>query len=121
MSTRPPNPDPKCLTPQGLPPPMGVEPATAASTNASATAAASHISVDAPPAGFLDPAEMSPHDRMAEFAGLLAAGFRRMRRRQRGLAPAAEHHNPPSDRLELPSPARPDGSPVVDAGRGEVP
>jgi hypothetical protein len=58
---------------------------------------------------------------MAEFTGLLAVGFRRMQRRLRGLAPAAEHHNPRSDRLELPPPARPDGSPVVDAGRGEVP
>lgn len=121
MSTRRPIPDAKYLIPQGLPTPLGVEPAPVAPTDPTATAVPPHIFVDSPASGCLDPAQMTAHDRMAEFTGLLATGFRRMQRRQRGLAPIGEHLNPLPDRLELLPPPRPDGSPVVDAGREEVP
>ena len=118
MSTRPPNPDAKCLTSQWLPPPLGVE---LPPSQAAMDAADPHTSVPS-----LDPADMSPHQRLAEVADLLATGFRRSQRRLRGLDPASsaasgQHQLLAPTGLEpSPSPAT-HGSPVVDAGREEVP
>lgn len=70
-----------------------------------------------------DPTDMTPHARLAELAGLLAAGFARARRRWRGVARAVpiRHQVPAGNGLEPPEPPGPDGSPAVDAGREEAP